>query len=206
VLSQGSLGLHLPPGFEPREVAEAGSEAVRHTLCFCIHARAIVTDCAEPLAAEWKLSESQLGKVRQAFESVVKGEFSSLRMPVAPVPTSPPRPEVEIYAQSVHLLLAAVAQGFPASAAMDAFGTLGRGSFSHDDKCFFPENAALGPIVDRVGHLSAARQLVVSGCEGEGDTTFFLVSGAVAAIASDRALRAPWADRSRRRGTRRAGP
>jgi hypothetical protein len=54
---------------------------------------------------------------------------------------------------------------------MTAIGTLGRGSFSHDDKCFFPENVALGPIADRVGLLPSARRLVVSGCEGEGDTT-----------------------------------
>jgi hypothetical protein len=115
------------------------------------------------------------------------------------VPTSPPRLEVEIYAQRAHLFLAAIAQGLPASAAMEASGTLGRCSFSHDDKCFFPENASIGPIMDRVGHLSAARRLVVSGCEGGGDTTIFLVSGAVVAIASDRALRALWTDRSRRR-------
>ena len=79
--------------FEPREDAEArsdSSEAVQRALCLSSHARAIVTDCAEPLAAEWKLSESQLGKVLQACESVVRGEGSSLRTPVAPVPTSSP--------------------------------------------------------------------------------------------------------------------
>jgi hypothetical protein len=125
-------------------------------------------------------------------------EGPSSRTPTASVPTSSPRPEEEIYAQSVHLFLAAIAQGMPASAAMKGFGTLGRGSFSHDDKCVFPENAALGLTADRIGHLSAARQLVVSSYEGEGDTTIFLLSSAVAAIASDRALCAPWADRSRR--------
>ena len=72
---------------------------------------------------------------------------------------------------------------------MEAFGTLGRGSFSHDDKCFYPESAALGPIADRIGLLSTARRLVVSGCEGEGDTTIFLLAGAVAAIVSDKAPR-----------------
>jgi hypothetical protein len=125
-------------------------------------------------------------------------EGSSSRTPTASVPTSSPRPEEIIYAQSVHLFLAAIAQGMPASAALKGFGTLGRGSLSHDDKCVFPENAALGLTADRIGHLSAARQLVVSSYEGEGDTTIFLLSSAVAAIASDRALCAPWADRSRR--------
>jgi hypothetical protein len=31
------------------------------------HARAIISDCMEPLAVEWKLSEPEIGKVRQAF-------------------------------------------------------------------------------------------------------------------------------------------
>jgi hypothetical protein len=106
---------------------------------------------------------------------------------------------VEIYAQSVHLFLAAIAQGIPAAGALEAFCTLGRGSFSHDDKCFYPESASLGPIADRIGLLSTARRLVVSGCEGEGDTTIFMLAGAVAAIASDRALCATWADGPRRR-------
>jgi hypothetical protein len=105
----------------------------------------------------------------------------------------------ETFAQSVHLFLAAIAQGLPAAGAMEALGTLGRGSFSHDDKCFYPESAALGPIADRIGVLPTARRLVVRGCEGEGDTTAFLLAGAVAAIVSDKALRAAWADGPRRR-------
>jgi hypothetical protein len=56
----------------------------------------------------------------------------------------------------------------PAAGAMEAFGTQGRGSFSHDDKCFYPESASLGPIADSIGLLSTARRLVVSGCEGRG--------------------------------------
>jgi hypothetical protein len=76
--------------------------------------------------------------VRQVFESVVGGTGLHSLTPAAPVPTSPPRPEVEIFAQSVHLFLAAIAQGMPAAGAMEAFGTLGRGRFSHDDKCFYP--------------------------------------------------------------------
>jgi hypothetical protein len=66
-------------------------------------------------------------------------------------------------------------------------------------QCFYPESAALGPIADRIGLLPTARRLVVRGCEGEGDTTVFLLVGAVAAIVSDKALRAAWADGPRRR-------
>jgi hypothetical protein len=94
------------------------------------------------------------------------GTGSHLPIPTAPAPTSPSRPEVETFAQSVHLFLAAlflaaIAQDLPAAAAgaMEAFGTLGRGSFSHDDKCFYPESAALGPIADHIGLLSTARRL-----------------------------------------------
>jgi hypothetical protein len=99
-----------------------------------------------------------------------------------------PRPPPEPDAQSVDLFLAAIAQGMPAAGAMEAFGTLSRGSFSHDDECFYPESASLGPITDSIGLLSTARRLVVSGCEGGGDTTIFMLAGAVAAVASDRAL------------------
>jgi hypothetical protein len=109
------------------------------------------------------------------------GDWLALAYPGGLIPTSPPRPEVEIFAQSVHLFLASIAQAMPAAGAMEAFGTLGRGSFSHDDKCFYPESASLGPIADRIGFLSTARRLVVSVCEGEGDTTTFLLAGAMPA-------------------------
>ena len=49
------------------------AEAVRRALRLYSHARAIISDCTEPLAVEWKLSEPQIGKVLQAFESVVGG-------------------------------------------------------------------------------------------------------------------------------------
>jgi hypothetical protein len=58
---------------EPYEDAESRAEAVRRALRLYSHARAIISDCTEPLAVEWKLSEPQIGKVRQAFESVVGG-------------------------------------------------------------------------------------------------------------------------------------
>jgi hypothetical protein len=49
-------------------------------------------------------------------------------------------------------------------------------------------------------HLpTSGGQRRLSGCEGEGDTTIFLLAGAVAAVLSDKALRAAWADGPRRR-------
>jgi hypothetical protein len=114
-------------GPEPREDAKARSEAVRRALRLHSHARLIISDCAEPLAAEWKLSERQIRKVRQAIESVVGGSGPPPLTSAASVPRSPPRPELETYAQSVHLFLAAITQGMPAAATMEAFGTLGRG-------------------------------------------------------------------------------
>jgi hypothetical protein len=155
------------------EDAESRAEAVRRALRLYSHARAIISDCAEPLAVEWKLSEPQIGKVLQAFESVVGGTGSYPPIPPAPVPTSPPRLEENTFAQSIDSFLTAIAQGLPAAGAIEAFGTLGRGSFSHDDKCFYPESAALGPIADRIGLLSTARRLVVSGCEGKGTPPSF---------------------------------
>ena len=49
--------------------------------------------------------------------------------------------------------------------------------------------------MERVG----ARPAVVSGCEGKGDITVSLVFGTVAAIVSEQALRALWADRPLRK-------
>ena len=62
-----------------------------------------------------------------------------------------------------------------------------------------PENAALGPTTDGAGQLPAARQAVVSGCEGKGDIPVSLVFGAMAAIVSEQSLRALWANRPRRK-------
>jgi hypothetical protein len=60
------------------------------------------------------------------------------------------------------------------------------GNFLHDDKSFLLDNASLGQIADHIGHLFAARRLVVIGCEGKCETTIFLVScaRAMATIAS----------------------
>jgi hypothetical protein len=52
---------------EPCEDMESRAEAVRRALRLYSHARAIISDCMEPLAVEWKVSEPEIGKVRQAF-------------------------------------------------------------------------------------------------------------------------------------------
>ena len=61
------------------------------------------------------------------------------------------------------------------------FSRLGNGQLSHDDRCFFPTNEALGPVADRLGLLHCAKRMVTRGCKGEEDTTLLLVEGTVAA-------------------------
>jgi hypothetical protein len=106
------------------------------------------------------MSEAQINKVLDALGLVVGCAGSAPSPAPAQVPTSPPRPLVQSCGQSVHLFLAAVAQGMPLAAALDAFVHVGSGQFSQDDKCFFPENAVLGPVsvccTGRSVELSAA--------------------------------------------------
>ncbi len=115
------------------------------------------------------MSEAQTNKVLDALGSVVDGAGPAPSPAPAQVPTSPPRPLFQSYGQSVHLFLAAVAKGMPLAAALDAFAHVGSGQFSHDDKCFFPENAVLGPVADRIRLLHRAECRVVRSCEGEAD-------------------------------------
>jgi hypothetical protein len=102
------------------------------------------------------MSAGQIQKVLEAFGSVVGGFRLTSSPAPAPVPTSPPRLLIEDYGQTVHLFLAAVAQGMAVADALAEFAQ----DFSHDDKCFFPENAVLGPVADRIrgGAPSRLRQ------------------------------------------------
>ena len=59
------------------------------------HARAVITDCAAPLAAEWHMSEAQVCKVMDALGSVVGGAGMAPLPAPALAPTSPPRPLVQ---------------------------------------------------------------------------------------------------------------
>ncbi len=104
-------------------------------------------------------------KVLVAFGSVVVG--FRLASPLAPAPVStsvPPRLLVEDYGQRVHLFLAAVAQGMDVADALAAFAQVSSGHFSamfsHDDKFFFPENAVLGPVADRIRLLHGEERRV----------------------------------------------
>jgi hypothetical protein len=138
------------------------------------------------------MSEVPIQTVLAAFGSVVGGTGSPPLLAPAPVPTLPPRPLVQNYGQSVHLFLAAVAQGMPVAAALAAFAQVSSGQFSHDYKCVLPDNVVLGPVADRVRLLPGAERRVIRGCEGEADITLFLVNCVIAALACGKRLRSQW--------------
>jgi hypothetical protein len=85
------------------------------------HARTVLSDCAGPLVREWHMSAGQIQNVLEAFGPVVVGFRQASSPAPAPVPTSPPRLLVEDYGQTVHLFLAAVAQGMAVADALAAF-------------------------------------------------------------------------------------
>ena len=180
-----------------RDDEAARLDTIQRAFRLHAHARAVITYCAAPLAAEWHMSEAQVCKVMDALGSVVGGAGMAPLPAPAPAPTSPPRLLVEGYGQSVHLFLAAVAQGMSLAEALVAFALVGRGQFSHDDKCFFPENAVLGPVADSIGLLHGAERRVVRGCEGEADMTLFLIGGEIAALVSEKRLRFQWLEEAR---------
>ncbi len=144
------------------------------------------------------MSEAQIQKVLEAFGSVVGGSGPAPTPAPAPVPTSLPRPLVQDYGQSVHFFLAAVAQGMPVATALAAFAQVGSGEFSNDNKCFFQENAVLGPVADCICLLPSAERQVVRGCEGEADITLFLVDSVIAALVCGKHLRSQWLEDARR--------
>ena len=107
------------------------------------HARAIVTDrrtvnspcgrtgtCLRPRSASLATpSEALSGDARWS---------TAPQLAPAQSPISPPRLKRQQFGQSVHLFLAAVGQGRPLADGLRAFGGLGLGHFSHDDRCFIP--------------------------------------------------------------------
>ncbi len=56
-----------------RDDEAARLDTIQRALRLHAHARAVITDCAGPLAAEWHMSEAQVGKVMDALGSVVFG-------------------------------------------------------------------------------------------------------------------------------------
>ena len=53
-------------------------------------------------------------------------------------------------------------------------------------------------MADRIGLPHRAERKVIRGCEGEADTTLFLVEGTVAAVVCGRRLRVQWLEEARR--------
>ncbi len=147
------------------------------------HARAVLSHCAGPSEGVAHVC----GSDPEGLGSVVGGS----RPASSPVPV-PVSLLVEDYGQTVHLFLAAVAQGMAVVDALAAFAQVSSGHFSHDDKCFFPENAVLVPVADRIRLLHGAERRVVFGSEGQSDVTLFFVDGVIALIAL--------------RGTKKGGP
>ena len=86
------------------------------------------------------MSEAQIRLLGDTLGSVVGRRTGSTAPQLAPArsPISPPRLERQQFGQSVHLFLAAVGQGRPLADGLRAFGGLGLGHFSHDDRCFIP--------------------------------------------------------------------
>jgi hypothetical protein len=119
-----------------RDDEAARLDTIQRVFRLHAHARAVITDYAGPLLAEWHMSEAQVNKVMDALGSVVGGTGMAPLQAPSPVPTSPTRPLVHGYGQSVHLFLAAVAQGMSLVAALIAFAQVGRRQFSHYNKCW----------------------------------------------------------------------
>jgi hypothetical protein len=131
------------------------------------------------------------GSDPEGLGSIVGGSRPASSPAPVPVPLL-----VGDYGQTVHLFLAAVAQGMAVVDALATFAQVSSGHFSHDDKCFFPENAALVPVADRISLLHGEERRVVCGSEGQSDVTLFFVDGAIELLPDFIALR----------GTRKGGP
>ena len=91
----------------------------------------------------WRLRFKTLGsdsktfgnqKVQEASGSVDGGSGSPSSQAQAPISTSLPRQLVQTYHQNVHLFLAAVAQGMPASESLAAFAHLSSGLYFVADR------------------------------------------------------------------------
>ena len=166
------------------------------------HARAIVCDGQDALAKWWHFTPGQCALVIEQLALAV-GPAGPSPADSAPrpagVPCSGPRPAGQPFEHGVHLFHAAIAQGMHLVRALRVFGGLGTGAYSHDDCCFYPGGAGLGPLADRVSLLASADRLVIRGGEGERDTTLYLVSDQIAAIVRPCRLRISWVDDLRRR-------
>ena len=93
-----------------------------------------------------------------------------------------------MFEHASHLFVAAVGQGLPLDRAMALFSCLGGGRYSHDDHCFYPCTASLGPLSVRLALLAKSDRFVVPGADGEGNITLFIHPEGICAVVSDRRL------------------
>ena len=117
-----------------REDKQHRLDTIQRALRLHAHARAVLMDCAGPLASDWFLSPPHIQAVMEAFRSVVGGGGDTSPTGPSPASMSPPRPVLQPFQQGVHLFLAAVTQGMPAIEALRLFAQSGIGQFSHNDR------------------------------------------------------------------------
>ena len=86
-------------------------------------------------------------------------------------PLSSLRPERVVFEHGSSLFLSAVAHGVRFDAAIDGFGVLGNGTYSHDDH-FYECEASM---------LHRADRLAIPGAAGQPDVTIFMFNGIIAA-------------------------
>ena len=185
---------------EPCDQARA-EEAVARASRLYQHARAIASAGPTALQEGWHWLPAQAEFLQRQLEAVVgpvaPGHPDQMGQ-VAGFPTSGPAPELGPFQQSVHLFLAAVAQGMALDVAIPAFRALSRGAYSFDGRHFYPESAPLGPIADRVSRLQRPSRIIIRGAEGEQDTTLLMVEGHIAAVSAPKRLRIRWLEDIRR--------
>lgn len=124
-----------------------------------MHARAIVSDGAQPLMEAWHLSVTQKDLVIGQLASAVGPGGARPRLPslgADRAPVSGPRPERQAFQHGVHLFLGAIAQGLALPDPLRAFLVLDTGAYSHDDRCFYPDSPVLGTLADRSAILGGA--------------------------------------------------
>jgi hypothetical protein len=164
-------------------------------------ARTLLLDCGPALKSQWYLSDDQWRELRAALESVI-GPAAEVRLiediESIGCPLSSPRPERVVFEHGSALFLSAVAHGVRFDAAMNGFGVLAHGSYSHDDHSFYPDSLLLGPMSIRPSLLHRADRLAIPGATGQPDVTIFSLNGIVAAITSTRRLRIRWLEDMRR--------
>ena len=153
-------------------------------------ARSLVLDCPPSLERVWRMTDAQVSLIVSHVSRVVGlTPRGALARAPAGLPTSAPRPEDCVFEHASHLFVAAVGQGLPLDRAMALFSCLGGGRYSHDDHCFYPCTASLGPLSVRLALLAKSDRFVVPGADGEGNITLFIHPEGICAVVSDRRLR-----------------